>query len=199
MNKTEVVHQTQLAFDFLQRLYHESSYLIKEIEGQLAEEEEKFVIGKPGGYQITTRTSEGLDSTNVTRWPLRKFSVFFVPEEFTKQTGGVTNTSFVKGLKVIFIRVIFDEKEIAEPYIIAGVLYNIVGKHKIWPKKFEHMIRHIEYNENKVFSDENLLDFEDTRMKFKGKFCLINLFDINSSDDIEKLILAPVLKLFRAI
>jgi len=34
-DKSEVIHQTTLAFDFIQKLYLEVSYLIKEIEGIL--------------------------------------------------------------------------------------------------------------------------------------------------------------------
>ena len=53
-NKNDLIEQTYLAFDFIQKLYLEVSYLIKEIEGNLQEEKEKFIIGKPGGgYAIT--------------------------------------------------------------------------------------------------------------------------------------------------
>ena len=37
MNKKEIAKQIKNAFDFIQKLYNESSYLIKEIEGQLDE------------------------------------------------------------------------------------------------------------------------------------------------------------------
>lgn len=40
MNKKEIVEQTKLAFDLLEKLYFESSYLIKEIEGILSQEEQ---------------------------------------------------------------------------------------------------------------------------------------------------------------
>ena len=36
MEKKKVVEQTKLAFEFIQKLYHEIAYLIKEVEGQLA-------------------------------------------------------------------------------------------------------------------------------------------------------------------
>ena len=35
MDKQELIEQTRNSFDFLQKLYLEVSYLIKEIEGQL--------------------------------------------------------------------------------------------------------------------------------------------------------------------
>ena len=35
MNKNEIVDQTRLAFDYIQKLYLETSYFIKEVEGLL--------------------------------------------------------------------------------------------------------------------------------------------------------------------
>jgi hypothetical protein len=88
MKKKEIVEQTRLAFDFIQKLYFEVSYLIKEIEGLLAEEEEEFVIGRPSGYGINTRSSTGLEANNIRLWPLRKLAVFFVPEARTQRKNG---------------------------------------------------------------------------------------------------------------
>ena len=77
-NKSEIKMQIKNAFDFIQKLYNESSYLIKEIEGQLAESEYRFQILRPSGYSISARSSSGLEQTNVNLWPLRKFAVGFV-------------------------------------------------------------------------------------------------------------------------
>ena len=128
MNKKEIIQQTKLAFDFTQKLYFEVSYLIKEIEGLLAEEEEQFIIGRPGGYSITNRASSGLETNNVNLWLIRMLSVFFVPIELTKTSGGLTTTEFSKGLKVIFMRIVLDDKDNNEPYIYFGVLYDISGR-----------------------------------------------------------------------
>ena len=84
-DKNELVQQTKLAFDFIQKLYFETSYLIKEIEGILSEK--GFVIGKPRGYQISTRNSMGLESNLVNLWLLRKFGVFFCEKEKTAERG----------------------------------------------------------------------------------------------------------------
>ena len=46
IEKSDLPKQTKLAFDFIQKLYLEISYMIKEIEGLLYEQEEKFVIGR---------------------------------------------------------------------------------------------------------------------------------------------------------
>ncbi len=197
MNRKEIVQQTKLAFDYLQKLYFETSYLIKEIEGLLAEEEERFVIGRPGGYAFTNRSSSGLETNNVSLWPLRMLSVFLVPEDLTKTAGGVTVTNFVNGLKIIYLRIVLDEKNIDEPYINIGVIFNIVEKSGKRLNKFEHLITHIVYRDNKIFAGDNSINYKDSLIEFKGEFIRVNLFDVNSSDEIIKLVTDPVLIMFR--
>ncbi|GFP32571.1 hypothetical protein HKBW3S42_00875 [Candidatus Hakubella thermalkaliphila] len=108
--KEEILRQTALAFDFIQKLYLEVSYLIKEIEGTLQEEDEKFVIGRPAGYGISARSSTGLESNNVSLWLLKKFAVFFVSEEKTKLERGQTITELHKDLKVLYLRIVLNDK-----------------------------------------------------------------------------------------
>ena len=84
MNKSETAKQIKNAFEFIQKLFNESSYLIKEIEGQLAENEHRFQILKTSGYAISGRSSNGLEANNVIFWLLRKFGVAFVEETKTE-------------------------------------------------------------------------------------------------------------------
>ena len=81
---TTISSQITNAFSFIQKLYNESSYLLKEIEGQLSESSEKFLILKPSGYSISSRSSTGLEPNNVNFWLLRKFAVGFVEESKIK-------------------------------------------------------------------------------------------------------------------
>jgi hypothetical protein len=199
MNKKEINHQTKLAFDFIQKLYFEVSYLIKEIEGLFAEEDERFIIGRTGGYQIVSRNSAGLESSNVSIWPLRKLSVFFVPEERTKISGGTTKTLFDEQLRIIHLRVVLDEKEIVEPYIKMGVFYDFQVLRDSRLGKLENLMGHLEYNEKKTYKREETVDYEDSYIKFSGKLVHVNLFDINSSEDIVNLLLAPILKIYREV
>lgn len=198
MNKNELVKQTDLAFDFLQKLYLEVSYLIKEVEGLLAEEEENFIIGRGSGYAITARSSNGLEANNVHLWPLRTFSVFFVPQEMTKVTSRATVTKFLPELKTVLLKFVLNESNISEPYIYVGTLYDMDAKKEAYIK-FEHLITHIEYNQKKIFTGDDFVDYEDGYFKFKGKFFKINLFEINSSEEIVNYVLEPALKVFRNI
>ena len=197
MDKIETIQQTKLAFEFIEKLYFEVSYLIKEIEGLLSEEEEHFVIGRPSGYGISARSSTGLDARYVYLWPLRKLAVFFVPEDATKISRGQTITRFDSDPKVIYLRIVLNEKDLNEPVIYSGVLHEFNNNRDNWPVKVEQAIGHIEYNDTKVFGETDIIDYEDSQIKFKGRIIRTNLFDINTSEDISKMILEPTLKMFR--
>jgi len=196
VNKQQIVQQTRLAFDFVEKLYLEVSYLIKEVEGLLAEEPEQFVIGRPSGYGITTRGTTGLETANVHQWLLRKLAVFFAPKDAAQTTKGQTATS--PGKKVIYLRIVLDDKDLVEPTISFGILSfekkNAAGE---WPTKFEHLMATIEYADTRVFKDPEAVDFQDPRYSLKGKLLAANLYDITDTEQIATRIIAPVLELFR--
>ncbi|GAH50847.1 unnamed protein product [marine sediment metagenome] len=197
-NKNEIVEQSNLAFNFVEKLYLESSYLIKEIAGILNEEEEKFVIGKPSGYGISTTSSRGLEVNNVRLWLLKKFSVFFIPEEKTALRGGGTITKIDKDLKILYLRIVLNDKNIKEPVVCFGVLYNIEKKSKTkWFSKFEQAMSNLEYNDYKVFKDIKKIDYENIYIKVQGELIKNSLFEITDSESIVKKIINPSLKLFR--
>lgn len=198
VNKNEIIEQTNLAFDFVQKLYLEVSYLIKEIEGILHEEEEKFIIGKPAGYGISARSSTGLESTNVNLWLLRKFAVFFVPEDKTEMKRGQTITRIDENLKILYLRIVLTGKNINEPAVYSGVLYNIQKKNQAkWIVKFENVMGYLEYNDDKIFKNAEKIDYEDAYIKIQGELVKNNLFEITDSGTILKKIIKPSLDLFR--
>jgi len=169
MEKNKIIEQTKLAFDLIQKLYYEVAFLIKEIEGQLSEADEKFVIGKPGGYHVTYISSTGLEQVNVRKWLPRKMSVFFVPEEMT-ELGGTTNTKFSEETKVVYVRIILDDDDLNEPVIYFGVLYGF-GENEILNKrltKVEQLPTSIEYRENTILKNPKNINYEDVYIKFKG-------------------------------
>lgn len=198
MDKKQIIEQTKLAFSFIQKMYLEASYLIKEIEAQLSEEEEIFIIGKPSGYGINTRGSTGLEPMYVNLWQIRKFGVFFVPMELTK-ANGTTTTKFSKDTKVIYVRIILDDEDIKEPAIYFGVLFNF-GQNTELKKKFtkvEHLISLLEYRDKAIFDKTENIEYEDGYIKFSGKLHKANLLDINGSEEVYSLIVTPALKLYR--
>ena len=197
-NKSEIVEQTNLAFDFVEKLYLESSYLIKEVAGILNEEEEKFVIGKPGGYGISTTSSRGLEVNNVRLWLLKKLSVFFIPEEKTVIKGGGTITKIDKDLKILYLRIVFCDKTIKEPTVYSGALYNIEKKlEDKFISKFEQVMTNLEYNENKVFKDIQKINYENIYIKIQGELIKNSLFEITDSETIVNKIIKPSLELYR--
>jgi hypothetical protein len=193
-----IVEQTNLAFDFMQRLYLETSYLIKEVEGILQQEEERFIIGKLTGYGVTARGSTGLESINVNLWPLRKFAVFFVPKDKTKAERGKTFTGIDENLKVLYLRIVLNDKDIEEPAIYTGVLYKIQKRPEAKGiRKFENVMSHIEWRDDKIFGNGERINYEDACIKFLGEFIKNDLFEINDSEAIRKRIVEPSLELYR--
>jgi len=198
-NKNEIIEQSNLAFNFVEKLYLESSYLIKEIEGILNEEEEKFIIGRSGGYGISSISSRGLEANSVRSWwLLKKFSVFFIPEEKTALRGGGTITKIDKDLKILYLRIVLYDKNIKEPTVYSGVLYDIEKKSKTkWPSKFEQAMVHIEVNDYKVFKDIKKINYESTYIKIQGELIKNSLYEITDSETIVKKIIKPSLELYR--
>ena len=172
--------------------------MIKEIAGILNEEEEKFIIGKSGGSGISSTSSKGLEPNNVKLWLLKKFSVFFVPEEKTVIRGGTTITKIDKDLKVLYLRIVLNDKNVNEPTVYSGVLYNIEMKlENKFINKFEHIMTNLEYNENKVFKDIQKINYENIYIKIQGELKEKSLFEITDSDAIVKKIIKPSLELYR--
>lgn len=201
MNKKEIIEQTQLAYSFIQKLFFEVSYLIKEMEGLLGEEEPSFMICRPSGYNMITRSSNGLESGNVHFWLLRKFSVAFIPRDDKSLVKGQTITPLKPETKVIYMRIVLDDKDISEPMIYTGVMYDFLKKTDAndWPTKFEQLLTHFEYNESKFFSNPRAINFGDGRFRLRGELFTTPLYDIDSSDALKEKIIQPVLKLYSKI
>ncbi len=198
VDKSGIIKQTNLAFDFIQKLNLEVSYLIKEVEAMLSEEEEKFIIGKPSGYGITARSSTGLETNNVGLWVLRKFAVFFIPVGETKIQRGQTVTDLHDNLRILYLRFILNGKDVTEPAVYSGVLRNI----KKGPKgtaitKFEHFMGIFEYANDNLFGNPENIHYEESTISIKGELLNVNLYDVNDSDAIRTKIVEPALVLFR--
>jgi len=198
-DKKRTIEQCKLAFDFIQKLFHEVSYLIKEVEGNLGRELEEFVIGKSSGYGIFAKSSLGLDPGGVDLWLRRKMSVFFVPKNVTKD-GSTTSTNINDDLKAIYLRIVLDDDSSGfEPVIYSGVIFNIkntLGGTKL--SKFENYPYHFEINEQKIFRGKEKFHYEDNYIAFDSELKKVNLFDITDSDAIMREIVEPTLSLFRA-
>ena len=196
-NTNELIKQCDLAFDFVQKLYMEVSYFIKEVEGLLLEED--FIIGRPSGYQINSRSSLGLEPQNVNMWLMRRMAVFFAPNDSIKFERGQTSLDVSKSAKVIYLRILLNDKNLNQPKIYAGVLYDIIKNVKSkWIKKFEQAMQHIEYNDDKIFKGNlKQIKHKDGHISFNGHLNSLNLFDINDSETIQKKIVEPCLKLYK--
>ena len=145
--KKELVEQATNVFDFMQKLYLEISYLIKELESILRQEE--FIMARPQGYAITTRTSTGLEPENVVQWFMRSCTVFFIPKEMTELRKGQTHTKFKEDLRVMFFHIKLLDREIKEPRVFIGCLTKIKSKRSTFTK-FENLTSEFSYNHEKI-------------------------------------------------
>jgi len=201
VERNELIEQTKLAFDFIQKLYFEVSYMIKEVEGLLAVEDPPFNILRPSGYKVNWRSSSGLESFNVNLWPMRKLSVAFGPKEKTPTIKGQTNTKIEPDTTIIYLRIILDDKEVHEPRAYFGVLYDFHKKNPAnkWLIKIEQLMQQFEYNESNFFTKPGTDRYEDSYVRCKGKLMSIPLYEINSSEIINKKVIQPVLESYRKI
>lgn len=192
LNLTE---QTKNAFEFVEKLYFEISYLIKEIEGMLQQEEERFIIIRPSGYGVTVRSSTGLESSNVAQWLSKSFTVFFCSEDFSSFNKGQTETKFDDNLMLIVIHLDIVSKDIDQPRIILGTIKNIKSKKD--QKKFENLTWEFAYNDEKIFSSNTGTHYEDSYCSFDRDFLSENLYSINDNNDIVEKIIKPLLQTYR--
>ena len=198
IDKGGIIEQTNLAFDFIQKLHLEVSYLIKEVEAMLSEEEESFNIGKPSGYGISTRSSTGLETNNVSLWVMRRFAVCFIPEAQTKIAGGQSVTELHDELRILYLRFVLNGKNITEPAVYSGVLRDIkTGPRGQKFKKFENFMGHFEYVNDRLFENPEDINYEDGTLSIKGELAKVNLYDVNNSEAIKTKIVEPSLALYR--
>jgi hypothetical protein len=195
MEKSDVVEQTKLAFDFIQRLYLETSYFIKEVEGMLQQEEEEFTILKPAGYAISAFRSVGLESALVEQWCIRKGAVFFVAKDDTDLVRGQTVTKIKPNLKLIVVRFVLNDKDLDAPEVWAGVVSGIAQKKEY--SKFEYHIWKFVYHEKKIFRGTRENTYEDNECSFNANLFKRPLYDISNAEDIQREIVKPVLTIYR--
>jgi len=197
MDKNHIVGQTKLAFDFIQKLYLETSYFVKEIEGILGQEEEQFQILRPKGYQISSVSSTGLESLNVQQWLLRRGVVCFASKSEIQLIRGQTNTKFYPKLKVIVLRFVLNDVKLDEPEVWTGIVSDIQPKGGK-PSKFEGNIWLFTYNDSKIFKNIGNSEYEDGYWSIKMNFIKKPLYSISSSEDIIREIIVPTLNIYRS-
>lgn len=203
MGKSDTIRQTRIAFEFIQKLYLEVSYFIKEVEGLLKYEtrdQEKFIIGRPSGYGILYNRSSGLEPNYVNLWLLKKFAVFFLPGKEGKDSqASTTVTRFDQDPKIIYLEIVLDDKDLAEPIIYFGVLEKFVRKDQK-KEKIEQIMADIEKNFYKIAPSSNAVEkikYEDGNVKFSGCMTKMNLYDLNTSEDILEMVVKPALMMYR--
>ena len=189
-------NQTKNAIEYMDRLFYEISYLVKEIEGQLLKE--NFAIGLVNGYQVSSRTSSGLESHFVQYWMPKTFSVFFCEEGISETRGGQTFTKFKPDLKLLLIHIDISSLISKMPIIYFGVIHNIKPKISKW-SKWEYAMIRFSYDHEKIFENLSKTEYSDNYFSFKRKFKSVPLFEIKDSESILTRIINPMIKMYSTI
>jgi hypothetical protein len=206
--KSENAKQIKNAFDVIQKLYQESSSLIREITSLLSENEREFQLFSDGDC-ICSRTSIGLEPKEVNAWALRKFAVAFVEksivnlanlddsrtENLKLQNGLASCTKINENFKMLYFRFLLDAENQSEPQLIFGVFYDIKF-YKDWVKKRGNILIAIEYADDKLFAQFPNVDYENDIFKLKGKLKKVNLPDINKTDKLIEKVVIPAIQMY---
>ena len=188
-------NQIKNAFDFLEKLYQESAFLIREVESQLNEKRHKFQLFSDG-YCICSRTSIGLEAKEINSWLRKKFAVAFVEKSNADlQNEQVRCTETNENSKILYFRFILDDINQSEPQLIFGVFHDI-RFYKDWVKKRGNLLVAVEYADNKLLAKFPNIDYEDDTFKLKGKLKKVNLFDINSTKKLIEEVINPIIQLY---
>ncbi len=179
MNSNELHQQTKRALTLVDGLYQEIALLIREVEAALLPH--GYIIGRPSGYGVTTRSSSGLESANVARWLSRSFTTFFVKESQTVVASGTTRTEPTQDLRLPFLQIELEPS----PRVIVGTLTDIVIHHKSQSKFENHVGRLIQFS-HRVFASPPSIDYSDSTLSFKGHFEVVPLFELTDVQAIRE-------------
>jgi hypothetical protein len=180
----------------VQKFYFEISYLIKEVEGQLEKEPEKFVFCRSGGHAVTSYTSSGLDPRQVRCWLPATLTAAFVPEQSTKATQGYTATPLDTSLRALLLHIEAYWSGTERPVIFSGVLERVRSKRKD-TTKLENLMYEFAYNPDQVFDKLPKIEYEDSYCTLIGHANTTPLLSITSAQDVKDKLVDPMLKLYR--
>ena len=193
---SNLAEQTNNAFEFIEKLYLETSYLIKEVEGQLQQMTEEFVILRPAGYQVSALTSQGLEAKNVGFWLRKRLAVAFVPEGMTELRSGQTHTPFSDDLRVMFLTIVYYSADLNEPMAFFGYVDRIESKAKNY-KKFEHTMWEFPSSAMKMLNSGPKISFDDGYCSMSGEVKKLKLYSLKTNEDVRKKLIEPMVKLYR--
>lgn len=193
---SNLAEQTQNAFEFIEKLYLETSYLIKEVEGQLQQMAEAFVILRPSGYHVSALTSQGLEAKNVGYWLRKRLAVAFVPEGMTDLRSGQTHTPFSDDLRVMFLAIVYYSADLNEPTAFFGYVDRIKNKAKNY-KKFEHTMWEFASPTTNMLNRGAKISFDDGYCSMSGEVKKLKLYSLKTNEDVRKKLVEPMVKLYR--
>ena len=170
--------------------------MIKEVEGQLQQKPESFVILRPTGYVVSAVTSTGLEAKNVSYWLRKRLAVAFVPEGATKHHGGITHTAFSDDLRVMFLAIVYYSTDLNEPMAFFGYADRIKNKVKN-NKRFEKIMWEFPESAITMLNSGPKISFDDGYCSMSGEVKKLKLYSLKTNEDVREKLVEPMVKLYR--
>jgi len=190
----QLAASTQNAFDFLQRLHLEVSYLIREVEEQLKQADPEFVQMKGAGYAVSTSRSSGLEPHNVKQWMSRTLTVGYCPKKVHTKQG--TPLPITARTRVLILHIVLHDADKNAPKVWFGRM--TAAKGKKGQADFEKLLSKYSQQSEGLFTavpKSRKIRIDDSTCVMEGKFRSVDLFTVKKSKDVTRLIVEPMLAL----
>ena len=202
MQTPDLVRDTSNAFTYVQRLYDETATLIREVERLIGQRRSDLGICRPSGYAITSRSSTGLDGSNVERWMTRRLAV-----AFSEAAAGVeqarTTTPLGENVRILYLRVLldgyerfsFDGSALTEPTVLYGIFTSALSP-KRKPGKFEAVLSVLEYAEPELMSKLPVVEMNRGDGTVRGRLERLPLFSLTDPKTVDLQLVVPWLAMY---
>ena len=202
MQTPDLVRDTSNAFAYVQRLYDETATLIREVERLIGQRRSDLGICRPSGYAITSRSSTGLDGSNVERWMTKRLAVAF-SEAAAGVERGQTSTPLGEEVRILYLRVlldgydrfVFDGTSLTEPTLLYG-LFTTALIPKRNHTKFENMMGALEYYEPEVMAKLPEVEVNRPDATVRGRLQRLPLFSLADAKTVDLQLVGPWLRMY---
>ena len=182
--------QVELAYDYMNTLHSQALALLKDVEAQLSENEDRIVAIRPGGYRFTTNElSMGLET------PRPSIAEFYGMCFRHKESGKVVATPFVKPMPAIgFVKVVLFEPSLGSPEVRYGVLRDIERLDQSDKGKFEDVVtdvmRYATLRSATKNNDIEEKNWKNSKVSMNVSMRWVGLSRVTTSEDVGRLIVA---------
>ena len=120
----------------------------------------------------------------------------FLPEDSTELRAGQTHTPFSDDLRVLFLTIALNARELIEPTAFFGYVNRIKNKNKNY-KKFENILWEFPASAIKMLNSGPKISFDDGYCSMSGEVKKLKLYSLKTNEDVRTKVVEPMVKLYR--